>query len=62
MVNDQLLSLIETTAEDMTENTLLTLIEDALGRVKSNQESNKYVQRQISIALALLDELSDRMQ
>lgn len=61
-MNDQLLSFIEATAEDVPESTLVALIEDALGRVKSNQEANKYVQRQINIALTLLGELSERVQ
>lgn len=60
-MSDQLMFFIESAAENMTSDALLEFAEDALNRIKSNQEDNNYVQYQAEIVKTILKEVRDRV-
>lgn len=60
-MNDQLMLYIETASEDMETDNLFSFLEDALNRIKTNQEANEYVQYQLAIVESMLSEIKERV-
>jgi hypothetical protein len=52
---------IETASEDMETDNLFSFLEDALNRIKTNQEANEYVQYQLAIVESMLSEIKERV-
>jgi hypothetical protein len=59
-MNKQLVSFVQNSAPTMRADALYAFAEDAISRVKSNQESNPYIQDQIQIIEILVKELKIR--
>lgn len=60
-MNDQLMLFIDSAASEMETDSLFAFLEDALSRIKSNQEANDYVQYQAKIVESMLSEIKERV-